>query len=539
MCVACIRFICNDHCCCICKAKSHVIFVTKLRASIFVLLIANVDFKLRLPMIKAMCRLSFTVCDNMEEQTNDGPVFGRTESLAFYITVLNKIHFRHDHYLCEDEACLAKKFIVFQSEAELKRQNTIEHGGRMSRAQRTAALQIPTSFRFHRRNDDHRRGMEQMSWHEPSDDDYQLSMTIEASLEATSDPPGLSTTQVISYHGDINDIEPLVQPFELLSATDSESSSRYLQALGGGSRGAPLQETYFPPLSTPASNSQQIPKHRPDGLPFNTMAAHLRRRRMGLSYASSSHVQIQVQSRPTTADILKASGSRMSAANTNRINHSSSAPNLADGNGLQVNGEAQGRGWFKYNNASKKWKGKSLNTTGCNSKDKVADCIINQCMQIAVAMPSGRPTTSPWLPGELHRDNGRLHVPCTSPTPQHRSPCTPHSQRPTRSPCTHSDLVGHQAVPATKLGCFHADPRHITCMLGCFHIAGSAWRPVLGCWGLRLGYGSMAALLDPKDSEPNPEPEALDNKLDSSQNSSGALPVRGVWKKGGSKKLFS
>ncbi|XP_039012133.1 uncharacterized protein LOC120141278, partial [Hibiscus syriacus] len=114
------------------------------------------------------------------------------------------------------------------------------------------------------------------------------------------------------------------------------------------------------------------------------------------------------------------------------------------GNGLQVNGEAQGRGWFKYNNASKKWKGKSLNTTGCNSKDKVADCIINQCMQIAVKL---------------------LRV--------------------------------------------------------------------------RLGYGSMAALLDPKDSEPNPEPEALDNKLDSSQNSSGALPVRGVWKKGGSKKLFS
>ncbi|XP_017973781.1 PREDICTED: E3 ubiquitin-protein ligase HEL2-like [Theobroma cacao] len=31
-----------------------------------------------------------------------------------------EIHFRRDHYLCEDEACLVKKFIVFHSEAELK-----------------------------------------------------------------------------------------------------------------------------------------------------------------------------------------------------------------------------------------------------------------------------------------------------------------------------------------------------------------------------------------------------------------------------------
>ena len=95
---------------------------------------------------------------------------------------LPQIHFRRDHYLCEDEACLAKKFIVFQSEAEVKvtswgiefffsfwlfeyflsiaqlllfsykvliflflsfqRHNTIEHGGHMSRAQRSAALQV-------------------------------------------------------------------------------------------------------------------------------------------------------------------------------------------------------------------------------------------------------------------------------------------------------------------------------------------------------------------------------------------------------------
>lgn len=31
-----------------------------------------------------------------------------------------QIHFRQEHFLCEDEACLAKKFVVFQSESEMK-----------------------------------------------------------------------------------------------------------------------------------------------------------------------------------------------------------------------------------------------------------------------------------------------------------------------------------------------------------------------------------------------------------------------------------
>ena len=34
--------------------------------------------------------------------------------------LLVQTHFRHEHFLCEDEACLAKKFIVFRSEAEMK-----------------------------------------------------------------------------------------------------------------------------------------------------------------------------------------------------------------------------------------------------------------------------------------------------------------------------------------------------------------------------------------------------------------------------------
>ncbi|KAL2624113.1 hypothetical protein R1flu_008358 [Riccia fluitans] len=59
-------------------------------------------------------------------------------------------HFRQEHVLCEHPDCLAKKFVVFPSEAELKRHNATAHGGHMSRSQRNAALQIPVSFQFRR-----------------------------------------------------------------------------------------------------------------------------------------------------------------------------------------------------------------------------------------------------------------------------------------------------------------------------------------------------------------------------------------------------
>ncbi|TYI00251.1 hypothetical protein ES332_A11G120400v1 [Gossypium tomentosum] len=228
-------------------------------------------------------------------------------------------NFHRDHYLCEDETCLAKKFI---------RHNTIEHGGRMSHAQRNAALQIPTSFRYRRRNDDTRRGRERTSQYEPSDNDHRLSMAIEASLDTASDPPASSFTQADSDCGDINDIYPLVQPFELLSATVCESSSRYLQALGGGSRGAPLQGTSFPPLSTPASSSQQTPKHSSDGLPINTMAVHLRRQKN-----ASTNVLSSAQEWPKTRHRLLQAASRSSqVAPTTNV---AAATSLGNNNGFR------------------------------------------------------------------------------------------------------------------------------------------------------------------------------------------------------------
>lgn len=192
-------------------------------------------------------------------------------------------HFRHDHYLCEDEGCLAKKFIVFQSEAELKRHNALEHGGRMSRSKRNAVLQIPTSFRYRSNYESgHHRGRRRTFRREPSPDN-ELNMAIQASLEgvnaggAVSDPsPSSVAAPPARDDAGSNDVEPLVQPFESLSTSDSEPSSRYRQAVSQSTGAARLGESSFPPLSAAAS-SQQKSQQELDALNQNTMAARLRR----------------------------------------------------------------------------------------------------------------------------------------------------------------------------------------------------------------------------------------------------------------------
>lgn len=49
-------------------------------------------------------------------------VFSESFFLRFVLTSkeILQIHFRQEHYFCEDETCLAKKFVVFSTESELK-----------------------------------------------------------------------------------------------------------------------------------------------------------------------------------------------------------------------------------------------------------------------------------------------------------------------------------------------------------------------------------------------------------------------------------
>ncbi|GMI85845.1 hypothetical protein like AT3G62240 [Hibiscus trionum] len=314
-----------------------------------------------------------------------------------------EIHFRRDHYLCEDEACLAKKFTVFRSAAELKSHNTIEHGGHMPRAQRNAALQIRTSFQYHQSNDDNRNGRRQMFRPQPNDND-----AIEASLGTANVPSASSTVQVVSTQGGTNDIDPLVEP------TDSESSSTYHRALGIGSRVAPFQELSFPPLPMVPGTSRQNSEH-------STKEAHLRRKKNGkkkksssaqawvatscrhmeasssssqngettnnasassvgtgnavaqMSYASSSHAQARTQ--PTTAGILTTSSSQTRSGNASRISNSSSTPNLADGGYLESESSVSATQRHKQSSSSRVLRiVADVHTTNKSLAEKVLSC---------------------------------------------------------------------------------------------------------------------------------------------------------------------
>ncbi|KAG7971153.1 hypothetical protein I3843_07G121600 [Carya illinoinensis] len=503
-CVARLRFICEDHTCWICKTHSDIVFVTKALGDYtrmindFSVLPKGREGRVgsyyyhegtqaffddidHYKMIKAMCRLSCSVCDKTEGQPHDSskrranfrnieqlkghlfhqhklimcslclegrkvficeqklytraqlkqhistgdsevdgteserggftghplcefcrtPFYGEnelyshmsTEHYTCHICLRQhpghyeyyknyddlEIHFRQDHFLCEDDACLAKKFIVFPSGEALKRHNALEHGGRMSRSKRNAALQIPTSFQYQRSNEQDRlRGRGQAF--QINSSESQLSMAIEASLETANadhtfhDPPLTSNPQVDPDAEGTSNIDPIIQEFESLATTDSELPSRYLQALGR-SRNAPLEESSFPPLPMAPKNSQQKPKQESENFPSNSMASHLRRQRnvpelnsaqvwsasscgplplaaastqprpttnsahvkslssgqskmaTGNGLASSSYASL-AQAWPTPA--LLSVGSSRDSGNTGRIRHSASAPDLVE-----------------------------------------------------------------------------------------------------------------------------------------------------------------------------------------------------------------
>ncbi|KAF1892025.1 hypothetical protein Lal_00036377 [Lupinus albus] len=205
-----------------------------------------------------------------------------------------EIHFRQQHFLCEDESCLAKKFVVFQSEAEMK---------------------IPTSFRYRHGNEQNqRRGRASTFRRDMSEN--QLSMAIEASLETANaeqifhDPSASSSGQVAVDDGNA-DVDSIVQPFESLATSGSVPSSRYLQALGHSSISAPLEDSSFPPLATPSSSGQQNSKNELESSSSNTMAARLRHHgkrnasviNSGHAWPAAGRVPVQTSSVPTQSKL--------------------------------------------------------------------------------------------------------------------------------------------------------------------------------------------------------------------------------------------
>ncbi|KAL1553032.1 RING-type E3 ubiquitin transferase [Salvia divinorum] len=202
-----------------------------------------------------------------------------------------EIHFRRDHFLCEDESCLAKKFVVFASESEIKRHNTMEHGGRMSRSQRSAALQIPTSFRYRRSSDqENRRGRARTFRRDLADE---LSLAIQASLETAS--AAASNSRARNDHGESVDVDSFISPLESIGTTDPELPSRYRQAVSQSSMSGTLGDSAFPPLAAGSGGNQQ--SSQTDASSNRSMAAHLRRQSKKQVNSSSSAPTWPVASR--------------------------------------------------------------------------------------------------------------------------------------------------------------------------------------------------------------------------------------------------
>ncbi|KAL6008775.1 hypothetical protein ACLOJK_022001 [Asimina triloba] len=252
-----------------------------------------------------------------------------------------EIHFRNEHFLCENEACLAKKFVVFQSEAEMKRHNAIEHGGHMSRSQRNAVLQIPTSFRYRRHTEqDQRRGRGRgrgrgsRSDH-PDVPDNHLSLAIQASIETANadnlNHTSSSSSQPATDHAE-SEVGTVMEPFDSLTiVSDLEPSARYLQAAAQSSKNARLEESSFPPLSGAPNGGQQMPKPDSEGLQGSTMAARLRRKEGGvrvLNYDGGRVINFG-GARPRTGVFLPSSSDTPSWPAVNQTSSNSSGDNQA------------------------------------------------------------------------------------------------------------------------------------------------------------------------------------------------------------------
>ncbi|KAL1189274.1 hypothetical protein V5N11_014767 [Cardamine amara subsp. amara] len=202
-------------------------------------------------------------------------------------------HFRTDHFLCEDETCLAKKFIVFQIEAELKRHNSIDHGGRVSQSQQSALLQIQASFQYQNSRRERRRS----SRREPN-------VTV---LESQA-----------SY-----------------AVTDGNALLQHVGSSGGSRLG---ESSSFPPLSVQANRSQSRFEQNTEN-----QTSRLRHQTNINVTSGSSRAWPDLNRFPTQASVTSndarnkhtivgvcSSGSSLSSGNAKRDHHhSSSSPKMS------------------------------------------------------------------------------------------------------------------------------------------------------------------------------------------------------------------
>lgn len=174
---------------------------------------------------------------------------------------------------------------------------------------------------------------------------------------------------------------------------------------------------------------------------------------------------------------------------------------------IQENGRAQDSIQIKDKSKGKKGKGKSIDVKESRSKDKLADGILNSVRELQSSFRPSEENVEVLSKGEYRVAKGKSKIssddkPGGTGGGQNSQPSMSLSNQSTGD-------GGGGSKQKKKTSKFHR---------------------------VRLGDGSVAALLDLKNSNPASELDPLERVEDG--NNGGALPVRGVWRNG-AQKLFS
>ncbi|XP_048499274.1 E3 ubiquitin-protein ligase hel2 isoform X3 [Beta vulgaris subsp. vulgaris] len=176
-------------------------------------------------------------------------------------------HFREDHFLCEDDTCLEKKFVVFLTEADMKRHSALEHGENMSRSKRKIALQLHTGFRHQGREEEGHRVRAHVSFSGASN--LQLVSTSSVYSERASSNRLHDTSSVVQA------IPGPRRPSEISATAISVPSSGQLQGATLDFRSVLLSDSDFPSLPKSSKRRRRKSKkleeigtsHTPAGSP--------------------------------------------------------------------------------------------------------------------------------------------------------------------------------------------------------------------------------------------------------------------------------
>ncbi|KAH8936521.1 hypothetical protein BDL97_17G089800 [Sphagnum fallax] len=276
-----------------------------------------------------------------------------------------EMHFRNDHELCEHPDCLAKKFVVFANQADLKHHNATTHGGNMSRSQRNAALQIPVSFQYRRPGQDSRddvgdrgpayrrggrdRGSFPSNVRVVADSlDAAVQGSVESALlESAIRESAAMSASIESTAVGSSGVGEALDAANSLSVSDTQGDggeggivvSRYASAVSGSGPSS-LVNSAFPPL--PGLSQNVLPKAKLRNQAPSSMAALLG----GGGGRGGIQVLNLAASRPLTA---KADQGVWGSNNTGSTDRGS----MVQGTSTQAKGKLQGVGaWASSNGGS-------------------------------------------------------------------------------------------------------------------------------------------------------------------------------------------